>query len=90
MCTLPKTNSSPLKKAETPKGKERLPTINSQVRTLSFREGSSCVVFLYLHVCKPMLEARQEQETREAQEALHALEVRSCSDATGGMLDLYP
>lgn len=37
-----------------------------------------------------MLEARQEQETREAQEALHALEVRSCSDATGGMLDLYP
>ena len=31
ICTLPKTNSSPLKKAETPKGKERLPTIERLV-----------------------------------------------------------
>ena len=60
MCTLRiKTNSS--------KGKDRLPSINFQVAfAVSFREGSSC---------ETMLEARQEQETREAQEALSALEV---------------
>ena len=40
--TLPETNSSPLKIGRAPKGKDRLPTIHFQGRTVSFREANSC------------------------------------------------
>ena len=39
--TLPETNSSPLKIGRNPKGNDRIPTINFQVRALSFGEGKS-------------------------------------------------
>ncbi len=37
--TLRETNSSPLKISRDPRGKDRIPTIHFQVRTVSFREG---------------------------------------------------
>ena len=44
-CTLPKTNSFALENRQGPKGDDRLPTIHFRVRTVSFREGISKIVF---------------------------------------------
>ena len=40
--TLPKTNSSPMKRGRAPKGNDRIPTIHVQVRTVGCRESTYC------------------------------------------------